>query len=77
MKNLLNERPDLNLNARLKFSNSLVEPSDIKNKKILDIGCGFGWFELNALKKGSKEIAGIEISALDLKPARENIKDKV
>jgi SAM-dependent methyltransferase len=76
MKNILNEKPDLNLNARLKFSNSLVDVSDIKNKKVLDIGCGFGWFELSALKKGVWEIAGIEISALDLKPARENIKDK-
>lgn len=76
MKNILNERPDLNLNARLKFSNNLVDVSDIKNKKILDIGCGFGWFELNALKKGAREIAGIEISALDLKPAKENIEDK-
>ncbi len=76
MKNILNVKPDLELNARLKFSNDLVDNRDIENKKILDVGCGFGWFELNALKKGVQEIAGIEISALDLKPARENIKDK-
>jgi len=76
MKNILNEKPDLDLNTRLKFSNKLVDTRDIKNKKVLDIGCGFGWFELNVLKKGVKEVAGIEISALDLKPARENIKDK-
>jgi len=76
MKNILNEKPDLNLHTRLKFSNDLVNVSDIQNKKVLDIGCGFGWFELNALKKGVGEIAGIEISALDLKPAKENIKDK-
>jgi SAM-dependent methyltransferase len=76
MKNLLNERPDLNLHTRLKFSNNLVDVGDIRNKKVLDIGCGFGWFELNALKKGVREIAGIEITALDLQPAKENIKDK-
>jgi len=76
MKNILNEKPDLELNARLKFSNSLVEVRDVKNKRILDIGCGFGWFELNVLSKGVKEISGIEISALDLRTARENIKDK-
>lgn len=76
MKNILNVKPDLNLNARLKFSNALVSTGDIKNKKILDIGCGFGWFELGMLKKGVKEIAGIEISAQDLKSTRENIKDK-
>lgn len=76
MKNILNERPDLDLNARLKFSNLLVSTSNINSKKVLDIGCGFGWFELNALKKGVEEIDGIEISELDLKPAKQNIKDK-
>lgn len=76
MKNILNERPDVNLNARLKFSNKLVDTTDIRNKKVLDIGCGFGWFELNALKKDVKQIAGIEISPLDLKTAKENIRDK-
>lgn len=76
MKNILNERPDVNLNARLKFSNKLVDTTDIRNKKVLDIGCGFGWFELNVLKKGVKQIAGIEISSLDLKTAKENIRDE-
>ena len=75
MKNILNVKPDLDLNARLVFSNELVDIADLKNKRVLDIGCGFGWFELNALKKGVKEIAGIEISAEDLKAARSNIKD--
>lgn len=76
MKNILNERPDLDLNARLRFSNNWVNIGDIKNKKVLDIGCGFGWFELDVIKKNVKEIDGIEISELDLKPAKENIKDK-
>ena len=75
MKNILNVKPDLDLNARLVFCNELVDIADLKNKRVLDIGCGFGWFELNALKKGVKEIAGIEISAEDLKAARSNIKD--
>lgn len=75
MKNILNVKPDLDLDARLKFSNDLVDIRDVENKKVLDVGCGFGWFELNALKKGVKEIAGIEISAEDLKAARTSIKD--
>lgn len=75
MKNILNKKPNLALNARLKFSIHFVQDSDIKNKKVLDIGCGFGWFELYALKKNVKEISGIEISADDLKAAG-TIKDK-
>lgn len=76
MKNILNEKPDSKLTERLKFSSQFVEDKDIKGKKILDIGCGFGWFELNVLKRGCSEISGIEISSNDLKTAKENIKDK-
>lgn len=75
MKNILNQKPSDKLNARLQFSMGFVDESDIKNKKILDIGCGFGWFELNALDRGVKQIAGIEITNEDLKAARQ-IKDK-
>jgi len=75
MKNILNEKPGNKLNGRLKFSVKLVKDEDVKNKQILDIGCGFGWFELNALNRGVKQISGIEISAEDLKTAK-TIKDK-
>lgn len=74
MKNILNEKPVLELNARLRQSIYFVKDSDIKNKKVLDIGCGFGWFELNALNRGVKEIFGIEITEKDLTAAK-TIKD--
>jgi len=76
MKNILHQKPTDELNARLKFSTKFVKDSNIKNKKVLDIGCGFGWFELNVLSRGVKEIAGIEISLEDLKTAKNNIEDK-
>lgn len=76
MKNILNEKPNKKLTGRLKFSTKFVSDKDVKDKKILDIGCGFGWFELNILSRGVKEIVGLEISSLDLKTAKENIKDK-
>jgi len=75
MKNILNEKPINKLTARLNFSTKFVLDKDLKDKKVLDIGCGFGWFELNALDRGVKQIAGIEISAEDLKAAK-SIKDK-
>lgn len=77
MKNLLNEKPNHKLTGRLKFTvKKLVQDKEIKGKKVLDIGCGYGWFEVNTLKRGVKEIAGIEITKKDLETAKDNIKDK-
>src|SRR3989344_1183574 len=75
MKNILMDKPETSLNGRIKFSTEFVNNSEIKDKRILDIGCGFGWFELNALKRGVREIAGIEITEEDLATAK-NIKNK-
>jgi 2-polyprenyl-3-methyl-5-hydroxy-6-metoxy-1,4-benzoquinol methylase len=41
---------------------------DCKNKKILDIGCGFGWFEQSKAKE-AKEIIGIDLNKKDLEIA--------
>ncbi|OGK12471.1 hypothetical protein A3C98_02625 [Candidatus Roizmanbacteria bacterium RIFCSPHIGHO2_02_FULL_37_15] len=76
MKNLLNEKPSLNLRGRLKASAEFVDNKDIRDKSILDIGCGYGWCELNFLKRGAKKIIGIEPSANDLQTAIKNIKNK-
>jgi len=75
MKNILNQKPSDVLNARLKFSTRFVKNKDVKNKKILDIGCGFGWFEQDVLSRGVKQVVGIEISEEDLKAAK-TIKNK-
>lgn len=78
MKNILNEKPSKELKGRpLKCAN-FVDNADLKNKNVLDIGCGFGWFELNALDRGVNGITGTELSENDLKAAKENItNDKV
>jgi 2-polyprenyl-3-methyl-5-hydroxy-6-metoxy-1,4-benzoquinol methylase len=75
MKNLLKEKPTDKLDARLRLSLSFIKGSDLRDKKVLDVGCGFGWFEEYALKKGVKEIAGIEISKEDLETVGQ-IRDK-
>jgi SAM-dependent methyltransferase len=76
MKNILNEKPKTDLKGRLKYSVEFVSNEDIQNKNILDIGCGYGWCELNFLNRGVNKICGIEISENDLKTIKENIQSK-
>ena len=76
MKNILNEKPKTEVHGRCLYDTQFVDDRDIKNKQILDIGCGYGWFELNILKRNCKSITGIEITEKDLKTAKENIKNK-
>lgn len=73
MKNILNERPKYELNRRLLESANFVADDDLRGKNVLDIGCGYGWFELNALSRGVGKITGVEISENDLKTAKENV----
>lgn len=76
MKNLLEEKPTIKLHGRLRASVGFVADADLKNKKVLDIGCGYGWCELNLLGRGVKKISAIEISKNDLVTIRQNIKDE-
>ena len=73
MKNITKVKPTEILHGRLLFSINFVSDLDIKDKKILDIGCGYGWFELNAIKRGCSNIIGTEITENDLQTAKENI----
>src|SRR4051812_1282959 len=77
MKNLINEQPSVKLSGRLKKTFEFVNPKDIAGKSLLDVGCGYGWFEYNALKKGAKKIAGIEVSDVDLETIRRHIKSEM
>lgn len=75
MKNVLQQKPDDKLSARLLASVAFVDDQDIAGKAVLDIGCGFGWCEMNFLSRGVKQVTGIEISDMDLLAARKGIKD--
>jgi len=48
----------------------------IKNKKILDVGCSYGWFEKAALKSGCREVIGIDTDEGSLLNAKNQIRDK-
>jgi SAM-dependent methyltransferase len=60
MKNTINEKPWMRLDARLKKSLDFVDQQDIEGKRVLDIGYGFAWFEYWALKKKVAKIVGVE-----------------
>jgi len=74
MRNILGETPVGSLHGRSLFSTRFVSAADIEDKTILDVGCGFGWFEHNAVHRGCKRIVGIEPTPSDLETARKYVK---
>jgi SAM-dependent methyltransferase len=70
MRNILNEPTPSELHGRLKFTvEEFVDVADVQNKDVLDVGCGYGFFELWAAKKGVRHITGIDMTPEDLKTA--------
>jgi ubiquinone/menaquinone biosynthesis C-methylase UbiE len=76
MKNILREVPSTDLHGLCLNNMRAVAASDLTDRNVLDIGCGFGWFELGALSRGVRAITGLELAEGDLKTARENIHDE-
>ncbi|MEH7531711.1 SAM-dependent methyltransferase [Priestia megaterium] len=48
---------------------------DMKDKKVLDLGCGFGWHCQFAYEQGARSVIGVDISEKMLEKAREKTKD--
>ena len=72
MRNLLQERPReyAQLHGRCRFSCDFVAPGDLRGRDVLDIGCGFGWFERFAAGHAPRRLTGIEPRDADLAAAR-------
>ncbi|TKZ35875.1 class I SAM-dependent methyltransferase [Brachyspira catarrhinii] len=63
MRNITNESPDNILIGRTEYiPNDFIDKTDIENKTILEIGCGFGWFLYNIIKYNPKLFSGLENS---------------
>jgi SAM-dependent methyltransferase len=75
LKNIINEKPSHDLHGRLLYSVQFVDNADIRSKELLDIGCGYGWFEMNALVRGCLSIVGIEQTEQDLSTAKDAVQD--
>ncbi len=68
MSNTFIEIPTDELSGRLAFTVSkFIDKKDIRQKRVLDIGCGFGWFEAWALNQQPETIHGIELKSDNLK----------
>ncbi len=77
MKNVINDHtPYIKIEGRLAGTLAFLRRSDITGKVVLNLGCGFGWFELWATLLNVKKIIGTEISDADLEVARKHITDK-
>ncbi|RJO60538.1 class I SAM-dependent methyltransferase [candidate division WS5 bacterium] len=76
MKNITGEKANRDLRGRLLETVNFVSKEDLEGKDILDIGCGYGWFELNALNRGVSKITAMEVTENDLKTIKTEIKDK-
>lgn len=75
MKNLIDETPFDPLKGRTLFTTQWVAPDDLRNKAVLDIGCGFGWFERFALQNGVQRMVGTELDDSNLETARRHLVD--
>jgi SAM-dependent methyltransferase len=75
MRNLLDEKPTDELTGRLAVSREFVGIGFGDRADVLDIGCGYGWFEHFALSSGAGSIVGVEPTEEDLATARTWIED--
>ncbi len=73
MKNILHDKPTTELSGFQLDNIRCMDRNDIFDKEILDIGCGFGWFEMYAVRDGAERICGIEPSEAGLMTAKNNV----
>src|SRR5882762_5918325 len=76
MRNILDERPTREVHGVLLYASRFVEDADIAERDVLDIGCGYGWFEVEALARGVRSVVGIEPTEHDLATARRHLEDQ-
>jgi SAM-dependent methyltransferase len=50
-------------------------PASIIGKRVLDLGCGFGYFAREARRRGAREVIGVDISERMLEQARARTND--
>ena len=64
------------MSSWVKTENTLLEKINFKNKTILEVGCGSGWFSIWVSNNGAKEIYGIDPLRDQIENAKRNSKNK-
>lgn len=75
MKSILNDSPYQELNGYHDEVDRIFATINMTNKKVLDVGCGFGWSIIKVLKKGAKHVSGIDVD-LDVLDIARKVKNK-
>jgi 2-polyprenyl-3-methyl-5-hydroxy-6-metoxy-1,4-benzoquinol methylase len=75
MRNLIDETPSAEPDARTAFSRTYIDLEDIAGRDVLDVGCGFGGFALFMLASGAGSVVGIEPTDRDLLTVRRHFDD--
>lgn len=71
-----NEMNKYDLNKRLSIIfEKLLHPGELSRKKLLDVGCGTGWFSLRAIQEGA-EVVSVDIGSSLLKKVSEKCDSK-
>ncbi|MEW6410071.1 MAG: class I SAM-dependent methyltransferase [Nitrospirota bacterium] len=65
---------DLNKRLSIVFE-KLLHPGELTGKKLLDVGCGTGWFSLRAIREGA-EVVSVDIGHTLLKKVSEKCDSK-
>jgi ubiquinone/menaquinone biosynthesis C-methylase UbiE len=74
MKNILKENPNTSLSARQKASLNFIDvKKSISGKVILDLGCGFGWFEKFCIENNCEKVAGLDVIDTDFELVKKKI----
>lgn len=70
------ENKGKNANDLIEIPNFRKLIPDLNNKRVLDLGCGYGENDIYCRELGAKEVLGIDISEHMIKIALDNNKDK-
>jgi SAM-dependent methyltransferase len=76
MRNTLDQAPSRDIYGIQGAAARIVANDDLSGRTVLDVGCGFGWFELYALDHDVGRIIGIEPEDRLLETARRHISDE-
>ena len=61
------------MHGRPLYTTKFVRDRDLADKDVLELGCGYGWFTLNALDRRVKSYTGIEPTASSLETAVKHV----